>query len=34
MDKLKELLSQLSEEEKLELLKFIYFCAEDSEHNQ
>jgi hypothetical protein len=34
MDKLKELLSQLSDDEKLELLKFIYFCAEENEHSQ
>lgn len=34
MDKLKELLPQLSEEEKLELLKFIYSCGEENEHNQ
>lgn len=34
MDKLKELLNQLSIEEKEELLKFIYFCEEDNEHSR
>lgn len=34
MDKLKELLSQLSDEEKLELLKFIYSFGEENEHSQ
>lgn len=34
MDKLKELLEQLTIEAKEELLEFIYFCAEENEHNQ
>jgi hypothetical protein len=34
MDKLKEVLSQLSEDEKLELLNFIYSCEEGNEHSQ
>jgi hypothetical protein len=34
MDKLKELLDQLSIEAKEELLKFIRFCEEDNERNR
>ena len=34
MDKLEELLPQLSEEAKLELLNFIYSCEEENEHSQ
>lgn len=34
MDKLKELLDQLSKEAKEELLEFIYFCEEENEHSQ
>lgn len=34
MDKLKELLKQLTIEEKEELLKFICFCGEENEHSR
>lgn len=34
MDKLKELLEQLSNEAKEELLKFIYSCEEENAHSQ
>lgn len=34
MDKLKEILAQLTDKDKLELLNFIYFCEEDNERNQ